>query len=277
MDIMNMDIDPEFYKNIYLDIRNLNDEELKNHFVKYGFWEGRIASQKMLDHRIAKNKDICKRKNIILTTFEYKKENEDLINILIRTSNRPKSFKINIESICSQNYKNKNLIISYDNKETYNYVLDTLKDIKIDYKLIEVSKTEEYYSYNDYCNKLLDNVCDGYVIFLDDDDKLLDDNALKYINEYLEEDRFLAWEYLRPDKIIGPKKGDIKKGNITSCGFCYHSKYKSFWPTQLGSDFEFVKNLVNNNKLNIGKISKVLTSAINFNVIYGEGKTIDLD
>ena len=43
-----MDIDPKFYKNNYLDIREFNEEELKNHFIKYGFWEGRICSEDFL-------------------------------------------------------------------------------------------------------------------------------------------------------------------------------------------------------------------------------------
>jgi hypothetical protein len=270
-----MDIDPNFYKNNYLDIRDFNDEELKNHFIKYGFWEGRIASQAMLNDRIEKNNKIVDKRNKILDDYEYKKD-EDLINILIRTSKRPKSFKINIESIKNQNYKNYKLLISYDNEETLDYIKNTLNNYDLNYELFEVKKTEEYYSYNDYCNTLLNNVKDGYIIFLDDDDKLLNVNSLKYINEHLLEDRFLAWEYLRPDKIIGPKKGDIKKGNITSCGFCYHSKFKSFWPSQIGSDYEFVKNLVNNNPLKLAKINKVLTSAIIFSRIYGEGKCLDL-
>ena len=271
-----MDIDPKFYKNNYLDIREFNEEEVKNHFIKYGFWEGRIGSQDMLNDRIKKNNKIVEKRNKILDDFEYKND-ENLINILIRTSKRPKAFKINIDSILKQNYKKFKLLISHDNKETKSYIIEVLKDCKLDYKLFEVKKTDEYYSYNDYCNTLLNNVTDGYIIFLDDDDKFLHDNALKYINEHLLEDRFLAWEYQRPDKIIGPKKGDIKKGNITSCGFCYHSKFKSFWPSQIGSDYEFVKNLVNTNPLKLAKINKVLTSSIIFSRIYGEGKCLDFE
>lgn len=271
-----MDIDPTFYKSNYLDIREFNDEELKDHFVKFGFWEGRIGSQDMLNDRINRNKKIVEKRNKILDQFDYKKNEEIFINILIRTSKRPNAFKINIDSISNQNYKNYKLLISYDNEETLDYIKNTLKNYNFDYEIFEVSKTEEYYSYNDYCNTLLNNVKDGYVIFLDDDDKLLHNNALKYINEFMEEDRFLVWEYQRADKIIGPKKGDIKKGNITSCGFCYHSKFKSFWPSEIGSDYEFVKNLVNNNPLKLAKINKVLTSAIIFNRIYGEGKCIDI-
>ena len=272
-----MDIDPKFYKNNYLDIREFNEEELKNHFIKYGFWEGRIGSQEMLNDRIKKNDKIVEKRNKVLDDFNYKKENEELINILIRTSKRPKAFKININSILNQNYKNLKLLISYDNEQTLNYINNILKDLELDYNLFEVKKTKEYYSYNDYCNTLLANVKDGYIIFLDDDDKFLHNNALKYINEHLLEDRFLAWEYQRPDKIIGPKKGDIKKGNITSCGFCYHSKFKSFWPSLIGSDYEFVKNLVNKNPIKLAKINKVLTASIIFSRIYGEGKCLDLE
>jgi hypothetical protein len=272
-----MDIDPKFYKNNYLDIREFNEEELKSHFIKYGFWEGRIGSQEMLNDRIKKNDKIVEKRNKVLDDFNYKKGNEELINILIRTSKRPKAFKININSILSQNYKNLKLLISYDNEETLNYINNILKDLELDYNLFEVQKTKEYYSYNDYCNTLLANVKDGYIIFLDDDDKFLHNNALKYINEHLLEDRFLAWEYQRPDKIIGPKKGDIKKGNITSCGFCYHSKFKSFWPSLIGSDYEFVKNLVNKNPIKLAKINKVLTASIIFSRIYGEGKCLDLE
>ena len=82
--------------------------------------------------------------------------------------------------------------------------------------------------------------------------------------------------YLRADKIIGPKKGQIKKGNITSCGFCYNSKYKSFWPSEINADFTFIDNLLKNNDLKVGKLNKVLTSGINLNTIYGQGKREDI-
>ncbi len=65
-----MDIDPIFYKSNYLDIREFSDdEELKNHFLKYGFWEGRIGSQEMLDHRIKKNNKIIEKRNKLLDEY----------------------------------------------------------------------------------------------------------------------------------------------------------------------------------------------------------------
>ena len=274
---MDIDIDAEFYKKNYLDIRDLEDEKVKDHFIKYGFWEGRIASQKMLDDRINKNIEIAKKMNESITDYNYKKKNYELINIIIRTSNRPNCFKININSIKQQNYKNLVLHITYDNLETLHYIKNTLSDIELQYNLIEVKKSHEECYYNNYCNIVLENIQNGFIIFLDDDDKFYHLNSLKYINEYLHEDRFLVWEYFRPDKIIGPKKGQVKSGLITSCGCCYHSKYKSKWMIKRAGDYDFVKNLINNNLLKIAKINKVITSAINFKYIYGEGNCIDLN
>ena len=91
----------------------------------------------------------------------------------------------------------------------------------------------------------------------------------------LQENRFLCWEYLRADKIIGPIKGNIVKGQITSCGFCYHSKHKSAWETIRGGDHVFVKNLIKDNNLKIGKIKQILTRSISLNLIYGEGLARD--
>ena len=114
------------------------------------------------------------------------------------------------------------------------------QDIQLNYKLVEVQKTNDYYCYNNYCNILLEDINEGYIIFLDEDDKFIHENSLKYINDYLEEERFLVWEYLRADKIIGPSKGQVKSGNITSCGFCYNSKFKSYNFVLLdGSSFFF--------------------------------------
>ena len=91
------------------------------------------------------------------------------------------------------------------------YILNQLNDKNLNFKIIQVKPNNNQYHYNDYCNHLLKEVNDGYIIFLDDDDKFNHNNALKYINDYLEEDIFLVWDYFRADKIIGPKKGQIKK------------------------------------------------------------------
>ena len=159
---MDIDIDAEFYKKNYLDIRDLEDEKVKDHFIKYGFWEGRIASQKMLDDRINKNIEIAKKMNESITDYNYKKKNFKLINIIIRTSNRPNCFKININSIKQQNYKNLVLHITYDNLETLHYIKNTLfMNIQtIFYKynnLDNVTDVDDLYSNQLFINKLSDD------------------------------------------------------------------------------------------------------------------------
>lgn len=265
--------DPKFYKMLYFDIRNLSDEDAKKHFFKYGFLENRICSKKMLDKKKIKNLEILNSRNLKINNIIFN-EKESLINIIIRTSNRPNYFLKNINNINIQNYKNLKLYITYDDINTLNYIK---KNNNTNLVLVKVNKNKNTdYFYNEYCNQVLKLINEGYIIFLDDDDMFTNKNCLKYINKYLSEERFLIWDYLRGDKIIGPKKGIIKSGRIASCSFCYHSKYKSNWKTTSNGDFQFVEKLLNSNNLKISKLNKILTRAINLNVICGEGKCQDI-
>jgi hypothetical protein len=272
-----MDVEPEFYKKMYFDLRNLSDEELKKHFFNYGLWEGRICNKRILKMKLVKNlKKVDKNMeilDIIMEKDEFKIE-EKSINIVIRTHNRPIFFSKNINTIKDLNYSNYKIYISYENNNTLNYIKENTIDMD-NIIVVKVQKTDTIAFYNDYCNTILDMIDEGYVMFLDDDDMFTHKNAFKYINRYLHEDRILCWEYLRADKIIGPIKGLIKKGKITSCGFCYHSKHKSKWDTVRGGDHIFIKKLIDDNKLNIGKIKNILTRAISLNIIYGEGLAND--
>ncbi len=100
-------------------------------------------------------------------------ENKPLINILIRTSNRPASFAKCLQSVVNQSYPNIRIIISIDNDEALRYIPKGLE-------VIRVHKQPEFQFYYDlYCNALKDLVTDGYFIFLDDDDLLINDILVK--------------------------------------------------------------------------------------------------
>ena len=114
-------------------------------------------------------------------------------------------------------------------------------------------------------------------MFLDDDDMLTHKNALKYINSFLLEERFLCWEYLRADKIIGPRKNKVKSGEIVSCGFCYNNKHKAKWTPTEDGDHVFAKQLIEDNNLKIGKIKTILARSISMEVIQGQGLKEDYD
>lgn len=265
----------EFYKKYYQDIRNKDDEFIINHFNKYGIFEGRVGNSEFLKKKLNYNINLINKQNKIIDNYKFIKK-ENLINIIIRTSNRENCFEINIKSISYQNYKNLKLHISYDNEETLNYINKTLKNYDFDFLLYEMKKKKNQYYYNGYCNILLNNINNGYIIFLDDDDKFICNNSLKYINEFLDENYIIYWNYLRTDKIIKLFKNKLQLGNIANCCFCYNSKYKSLWKEVKSSDYYFLEKLMIDNNLELYKINKVLTSIINTDFIYGEGKCIDI-
>jgi glycosyltransferase involved in cell wall biosynthesis len=189
---------------------------------------------------------------------------EPLINIITRTSNRPNSFKRNVESVKSQTYKNYRHIVCYDTIEDYESYLKEYDDIDLFY----VNKDELLESYdgikfdnpnfwlsahNLYCNVGLDKVEDGWVIFLDDDDHLIDEFSLEKMSKLIgDEDTLLIWqmEYGSGQRIPSSETFKnstpiISLGNIGSECFIFHSKWcKSCrWDSYKCSDFRFIECL----------------------------------
>lgn len=88
----------------------------------------------------------------------------ELINILIRTSNRPDKFLRCLKSVLNQSYPNIRIIISVDRAVSY---------IPYGLEVINVSANRQLpYFYDCYCNDLKAQVDDGWFMFLDDDDWL---------------------------------------------------------------------------------------------------------
>lgn len=103
-----------------------------------------------------------------------------LINILIRTSYRPKSYVRMIESINNQTYKNINLIVSYDDDRAKDYIDKEALKTKFPIGIIKVLKdlTKSFF-YDNYVNELKNLVKTGYFFVLDDSDILSSTNALE--------------------------------------------------------------------------------------------------
>lgn len=196
----------------------------------------------------------------LINFFKKDQKRKIFINILTRTSNRPKGFKKCHTSITSQTFKNFRHIVSFDNEEDLNY----LKDYNIDFvninrkKLIEKDKSfyskRKYYSpHNLYCNYLLDEVEKGWVMFLDDDDMLANNyvlEKLKNIIENVSEKTLIIWQMEYPDGKVLPGKNlmdnkILKMYNIGSPCFLFHSRYaKKFkWDSGKCADFRFLQKL----------------------------------
>jgi glycosyltransferase involved in cell wall biosynthesis len=93
-----------------------------------------------------------------------------LINILIRTSNRPKSFARCIQSVLQSGYENLKILVSADNSGTEEYVrgqgFNPTRVIRNNNPLLTAP-------YNLYLNDLLKQVKTGWILILDDDDMLV--------------------------------------------------------------------------------------------------------
>ncbi len=121
-----------------------------------------------------------------------------MINILIRTHNRPDYFQRCIESVQAQSYKGVELFISCQSDEDFDYAEAVLMDCDIGYTLIPVQPKSGQFFYNEYCNTLKSQVNGGWFFFLDDDDYLVNDGVLQELSTHLTDpDRPIICQFLR--------------------------------------------------------------------------------
>jgi len=203
--------------------------------------------------------------------FPLRRKKPLLVNILIRTSKRPNYFRTCMESVHSQTYPNIRTIVSYDNEESLDYV-SAYRDIEAirvfpgpePYAPLPADYPYDYYRLhpNLYLNTLMDLVSDGFVVYLDDDDKFMHSDSLEVIvNHISSSDDLLIWKvqfpgrYLPEDKFFGKKP---VFGHIGTCGFAFHSKYipQVRWEGWSGGDYRVVSALYDlvPNKVFIDKI-----------------------
>jgi hypothetical protein len=181
-------------------------------------------------------------------------DDKPLFNILIRTSGRPNYFKECLESIYKQKYKNWNLIIGIDDKESEKYTQSAKgRTIFYDYSSVKnekKTKSEEYgifFKYNLYLNDLQKQVTKGYIIYLDDDDALNDENSLYDLsNEIQNEDQFIMWRVKFPNRLV-PSNENFGKNpvmkDVSGIGFAFHNKYKIDWEPYKRGDYRIAKKL----------------------------------
>ncbi len=200
-----------------------------------------------------------KTEELIKLKFKRKKE-VITINILTRTSGRPNGFKKCHLSIKNQIYKKVRHIVSYDSLSDLKY-LDKYNITKIRVRPISQpndfipakSSCKEFKPYNLYCNDLLQQVEDGWIMFLDDDDMLVNKRALKDIVSKIEQrntDTLIIWQSQFPNGDLIPpiytfSNKEIKLAHIDTACFIFHSKYKDMvkWDCWTAADFRFVKEL----------------------------------
>jgi glycosyltransferase involved in cell wall biosynthesis len=202
------------------------------------------------------------------------------VNLLIRTSNRPKGFDRLMKSIGSQTYCNTRIIVSVDNDETYDYVTKYWEVDKIVRNEWIPRENPNHNPYNLYQNKLLDEVESGWVYFIDDDDLFIDENSLQTIYDNLSSPNLIHifrvdFQNLRaqlPRSSFGkkPTRGDIG----TPCFVLHSSVAKRFkWKDVRCGDFFYINEIANSLGIeNIKWVNKVIFKVPSI----GGGKRLDI-
>lgn len=214
------------------------------------------------------------------TTASYtpiEQSNGNLINILIRTSNRPKGFARMMNMIERQTYKNYRIIVSVDDDASELYVS---KYKNLEYiRLNRIPRTEpEHCPYNLYFNELINQVTDGWIFFVDDDDALNGTQTLAKINANLKDpEKLYIFRMKRPTGIIPGKNfgKDVVECDIATPNILVHSSKArlSKWPDRARGDFKYISGLVSE----MGKSSLEWVDEITYVVnTIGQGKRSDI-
>jgi len=151
-----------------------------------------------------------------------------MVNILIRTSNRPEYFKDCIKSIKRQTYKDVNIIVGNDQDDEYCKDYNPIKLTRTNSTAHRID-TAAHFPCNDYLNTMLKEVKRGRVMFLDDDDELVGNDSLKLImdNSY-DKGGVTFWRVLYGKRVVPSGPNWMKRPvlrDISGIGFCFHSKY----------------------------------------------------
>jgi hypothetical protein len=166
-----------------------------------------------------------------------------LINILIRTSNRPQLFARCLQSIHQQTYQHYRIIVGYDRASALDYIPQDLT------KLFVYADNSLPYFYDCYSNDLKTLVTEGWFMFLDDDDTLTRPTILEELAVHLQTPGAIICQFLR-NSVPKPAENYIRKkviveGKIGLPCMVLHSKYKmlSGLDGQKAGDYRYIKEV----------------------------------
>ena len=194
---------------------------------------------------------------------------DPLINILIRTSNRPNYFKYCMDSIYNQTYKNWNIIVGVDDKSSEKYI-QPHKCIMVsynfdDYKIPPTPSGDTYgvkFKYNIYFNELHKYIQDGYIMYIDDDDKLHNINSLSNISSKLLNNDLIFWRVNFPNRLVPNDENFSKKipimRDVSGIGFIFKNNIKEDWEPYKRGDYRIAKKLFDKS-VNVEWVNEVIT------------------
>lgn len=180
-------------------------------------------------------------------------EKKPLVNVIVRSHNRPINFRKTYLSIKNQTYKNINIIAGADNEETEKYLIPyKCRQIKYE-KNRHVPPPKpgygNYFPHNYYTNILKDEVNDGWFTGLDDDDMYMDQEAIETIVSHINSENDLLLWRVDFDGVLIPSDKNFGKPpvmkDISGIGYMCHIKHlggEIFTPYRR-ADFRLISKL----------------------------------
>lgn len=164
-----------------------------------------------------------------------------MITIITRTSGRPNYFANCRKSVLVQTRPAYHLIISDDPADAY----------PEGDKVVRLPIRAQGRGTNQYFNWVREHIpaSHPWVMFLDDDDMLMDQTACETIGQNTRSVEYLLlWQVQFPQNrlIPGAAFGQVPApGNISGIGFCYHARNWVEWPGVDFGDFMVISQLYN--------------------------------
>ena len=195
------------------------------------------------------------------------------ISVLIRTHKRPKSLRTCLNSLSGQTRNNFCIVIISDHKD------DNVEELIDEYPslcfVFEHVTPLGYPSCNLYYNQVKSVIDSGYVIFIDDDDEIIDNTYLKILEDTAVKNGFPAVIMSRAlyyGNTVIP--GDVfwtnlpSAGNVGTLNFCVRTDmYRSCdWTNDGIGDFHFINSVFNsiNWRRDVYWYNKITVAARNY-------------
>jgi hypothetical protein len=197
---------------------------------------------------------------IIYSEFDTEKNKDVLVNVITRTHGRPKYFENCRKSILNQTHENVNHIVGSDIECNY---YDAIKLPPLSNFISPKPEIGTYPApWNLHLNELSEYAKEGWVMFLDDDDKFVFNNSLRIVvNNIDNNDQIIFWRVDINGWVVPSVEnfGKIIPGNISGIGFMFHTKYLPVdWGSWSYGDYRVIAQLLSK-KLKPKWINSVLT------------------
>lgn len=184
-----------------------------------------------------------------------------LINIVTRTSGRPVFFNRLCHSVREQSYSSWRHVVVHENPVDLAYIsaVPRVEAVSCDLFALWNDYVGPHFSderfweakYNLLCNVGMHSCAEGWVLFVDDDDTLHDENTLLQLADHLSDEdtliihrfRFEDGRRVPPDLLFESNRIALH-GIGTGC-FTFHSKWRKYvrWDAYKCADYRFIVQL----------------------------------